>query len=183
MQDKLFFFGYYEGFRQTTQTGAEPDIVPANADFFNGVFRYVADDGQVRSVNVMKLSGLPIDPKMQSRRLLEASRTRRTSTTTTSGNSTAGLLLNTAGYRFNQTRPEQPRPRSGSASTTRLQQNHQFEGSCSATSRKPTTGTDLDFFSPDRPLVYTSSDPQARLAPGVSLDRRSNFQNEVRVRR
>ena len=49
MKDKLFFFGYYEGFRQTTQT-SQNLTVPANADFFDGVFRYAGTDGVVRSV-------------------------------------------------------------------------------------------------------------------------------------
>ena len=48
-KDRLFFFGYYEGFRQTTQTSQNLTI-PANADFCDGVFRYAGTDGVVRSV-------------------------------------------------------------------------------------------------------------------------------------
>ena len=75
--NKLFFFVNYEGFRQTTQT-AQNLTIPANADFYNGVFRYVDLDGIVRSVNVMQLTGLPIDPKLQSNDpVVQAARRRR----------------------------------------------------------------------------------------------------------
>ena len=65
LRNKLFFFGYYEGFRQTTQT-SQNLTVPANPGLLNGEFRYAALDGSVRSVNVMQLSGLPIDQKLRS---------------------------------------------------------------------------------------------------------------------
>ena len=58
MRNKMFFFFNYEGFRQTTQT-SQNVIIPANNDLLNGVFRYVATDGSLQSVNVMQLSGLP----------------------------------------------------------------------------------------------------------------------------
>ena len=57
-RDRIFFFGYYEGFRQTTQT-AQNLTIPANPDLLNGVFRYAGTDGVVRSVNVMQLSACP----------------------------------------------------------------------------------------------------------------------------
>ncbi len=46
-KDKMFFFGYYEGFRQETQFSRNLTI-PANADFFDGMFRYAAQDGTTR---------------------------------------------------------------------------------------------------------------------------------------
>ena len=63
-RDKLFFFFTYEGQRQT-QTPAQNLTIPANADFYDGVFRYVDLSGNVRSVNVMQLSGLAIDPMVR----------------------------------------------------------------------------------------------------------------------
>ena len=37
-------------------------MIPAHDDFLQGVFRYVGADGQIRAVNVLQLSGLPLDP-------------------------------------------------------------------------------------------------------------------------
>ena len=72
MRNKLFFFFNYEGFRQTTQT-SQNVIIPANNDLLNGVFRYVANDGSLQQVNVMQLTGLPVDSKLLRRAALEAS--------------------------------------------------------------------------------------------------------------
>src|SRR5687768_5881295 len=99
-RDKLFFFFNYEGFRQETQI-AQNLTIPANADFYNGVFRYTDLSGNVQSVNVMQLSGLSIDPKVRSdvlARIPAASNVNNFDV----GNSTAARLLNSAGYRFLQ---------------------------------------------------------------------------------
>ena len=100
-KNRLFFFGYYEGFRQTTQT-AQNLTIPANPDLLDGVFRYVGTDGVVRSVNVMQLTGLPIDPKLRSDFLSKIPGATNVNNYDV-GNSTATRVLNTAGYRFNQT--------------------------------------------------------------------------------
>ena len=61
-----FFFDYYEGFRQTSQPSRNLTI-PANPDFFDGVFRYVSPgETAVKSVNVMQLSGQTVDAKLRS---------------------------------------------------------------------------------------------------------------------
>ena len=100
VRNRLFFFGHYEGFRQ--ETAAEQNLtIPANADFINGMFRYVAtSDGTVRSVNVLQLSGLTADPIV--RNLLSLLPDASTVNNFNRGNSTAARLLNTAGYQFNQ---------------------------------------------------------------------------------
>ncbi len=176
-KDKLFFFGYYEGFRQTTQTSQNLTI-PANADFFDGVFRYagtrwrrplgerdaaVGADGRLDAA-----VGLPV----------EDSRLRRTSTTSTSAIRRRPAVLNTAGYRFNQTDLNNRDQYGLHASTTRSRRNHRFEGVYSYF-KEIDDRTDLDFITPDRPLVYTSSDPK-RLALAWRWIGSSNFQNEVR---
>jgi len=60
-----FYFANYEGMRQTQQP-SQNLVIPANADFYSGVFRYVGTDGVLRSANLMSLTGLTIDPKLRS---------------------------------------------------------------------------------------------------------------------
>jgi hypothetical protein len=174
-RNRLFFFGYYEGFRQTTAT-AQNLTIPANADFFNGVFRYVALDGVVRSVNVAQLTGLPVDSKLRNdvfSKIPAASNVNNYDV----GNSTAARVLNTAGYRFNQ-KDLNTRDQYGFRVDYELSANHRFEGVYSYF-KEIDDRTDLDFVSPDRPLVYTSSDPK-RFALAWRWSATSNFQNELR---
>ncbi len=174
-RNKLFFFGYYEGFRQTTQF-EQNLLIPANADFYNGVFRYVGLDNVVRSVNVMQLSGLPIDPRLQAdfiSKLPAASNVNNFDV----GNSTTARLLNTAGYRFNQTDLNN-RDQYGFRLDYELSDSHRFEGVYSYF-KEIDDRTDLDRVSPDRPLVYTSSDPK-RFALAWRWIGSSRFQTEVR---
>ena len=174
-KNRIFFFGYYEGFRQTTQT-AQNLTVPANPDLLNGVFKYAGTDGVVRSVNVMQLAGLPVDPKLRSDFLSKVPGATNVNNYDV-GNSTAARVLNTAGYRFNQTDlndRDQYTFRLDYAMTDR----HRFEG-VYGYFKETDDRTDLDFISPDRPLVFTNSD-----AKRTSLAWRwmagESFQNEVR---
>ena len=116
----------------------------------------------------MQLSGQTVDPRLRLGFLLEDSRARRTSTTSTPGNSTADRVLNTAGYRFNQTDLNN-RDQYGFRVDYALTDSHRFEGVYSYF-KEIDDRTDLDFISPDRPLVFTNSDRQAVLA-GVALAR------------
>ena len=175
-KDKLFFFGYYEGFRQKTQP-AQNLTIPANADLMDGVFRYLATDGSgaVRSVNVMQLTGLAVDPKLRSEFLSlipSASNVNNFDV----GNSTTARLLNTAGYRFNQT-DNNNRDQFGFKVDLSASNNHKFEGVYSYF-KEVDDRTDLDFVSPE-PLVYTSSDVH-RFSLGWRWLGSSNFQNELR---
>jgi len=173
-RNRLFFFATYEGFRQETQT-SQNLIVPANADLLNGVFRYVDLSGQVRSVNVMQLSGLPIDPKLRTDFLSKIPTT--TPNNFDVGNSTAARTLNTAGYRYNQTdlnNRDQFTVRLDYTMTDR----NRFEGVYSYF-KETDDRTDLDAVTTDRPLVYTSSDPK-RYALAWRWIGSANFQNEVR---
>jgi hypothetical protein len=174
-KDKLFFFGYYEGFRQVTQTSQNLTI-PANADFFNGAFRYLANDGVVRSVNVMELSGQTVDAKLRTdffSKIPGASNVNNYDV----GNSTASRILNTAGYRFNQT-DNNNRDQYGFRFDYAFSDKHRFEAVYSYF-KEIDDRTDLDLITPDRPLVFTSSDPK-RFAASWRYLASSNFQNEVR---
>ena len=175
VRNKLFFFANYEGFRQTTQT-AQNVTIPANADLLNGVFRYVATDGVQREVNVMQLTGLPIDAKLRTEQLAKIPAASNVNNYDV-GNSTSARVLNTAGYRFNQTDLNQ-RDQYVFRGDYALSERHRFEGVYSYF-KEIDDRTDLDLVSTDRPLVYTSSDPK-RYALAWRWIPSSNFQNEVR---
>jgi carboxypeptidase family protein/TonB-dependent receptor-like protein len=152
-QNRLFFFGYYEGFRQKTAT-AQNVTVPASADFLDGVFRYVGLDGAVHAVNVMQLSGLPIDQKLRAdflSKLPAASNVNNFDV----GNSAAGRLLNTAGYRFNQNDLNN-RDQLSLRFDYQFSNRHKFEGVFSYY-KDSDDRTDIDTISPDRPLVVVTS--------------------------
>lgn len=155
VRNKLFFFGYYEGFRQTTQ--ATPNLViPANPDFIDGVFRYAALDGTVGSVNVAQLSGLALDPRLRADLLSKIPSSSNVNNFLV-GNSRADRILNTAGYRRNQT-DINARDQFDSRVDYNLGDSHRFEGIFSYF-KETDDRTDLDAVSP-KPLVYTSSNPK-----------------------
>jgi Carboxypeptidase regulatory-like domain/TonB dependent receptor len=175
LRDKAFFFGYYEGFRQTTQP-AQNLTIPANADLLDGVFRYVSPgETTVRSVNVMQLTGLPVDPKLRAE-FLAMIPTASNVNNYDVGNSTATRILNTAGYRFSQT-DVNDRDQYGFRGDYALTDRHRFEGVYSYF-KEVDDRTDLDFVSPE-PLVYTSSDVH-RFSLAWRWLSSANFQNELR---
>ncbi len=175
MKDKMFFFGYYEGFRQTTQT-SQNLTVPANPDFFDGVFRYAGTDGVARSVNVMQLSGQTVDSRLRSDFFSKIPGSSNVNNYLV-GNSTADRVLNTAGYRFNQTDLNN-RDQYGFRIDYAFSDSNRFEGVYSYF-KEVDDRTDLDLITPDRPLVFTNSDPK-RLALAWRWLGSSKFQNEVR---
>jgi len=175
-QDKLFFFAYYEGFRQRTQ--ATPNMtIPANDDFLRGVFRYVRpSDGSVQSVNVLQLAGLRIDPMVQ-QRILSSVPSAANVNNFDVGNSNTTRLLNTAGYRFNQS-DQNNRNQWGFRVDLQANQNHRIE--FTHTSFKETDDrTDIDLVN-QRPLAFTQS--TARLIVGAwRWSVSPSLQNEVRI--
>jgi hypothetical protein len=170
-RDKLFFFGYYEGFRQETATSQNLTI-PANDDLLDGVFRYNASDGQLRSVNVMQLTGLPLDQKLRTEFLSKIPRAANVN-----NRDITTLTPNTGGYRFNQ-RDLNDRDQYGFKIDYALSDRQKFEGTFSYF-KEVDDRTDLDFISPDRPLIFTSSDPK-RFSLGWRWTGASSFQNELR---
>ena len=176
LRNRMFFFFNYEGFRQTTQT-SQNVVIPANDDLLNGVFRYVANDGSLQQVNVMQLTGLPVDPKLRAEqfsKLPSASNVNNRDV----GNSTAARLLNTAGYRFNQTDLNN-RDQYVFRADIGASERHRFEGVYSYY-KDLDDRTDLDLISPDRPLLYASSAARRFVGAWRWLPT-SSFQNEIRA--
>ena len=176
VRDKLFFFGYYEGFRQKQQP-QQNLVIPANGDLFDGVFRYVSPgETAVRSVNVMQLTGLPIDPAFRTEFLSKFAPASNVNNFDV-GNSSSTRSLNTAGYRFNQT-DLNDRNQMSLRMDYAMSDRQKFEGTFSYF-KETDDRTDLDFVSLDRPLIYTSSDPKLFSLAWRWLGS-STFQNELR---
>jgi hypothetical protein len=97
-KDKLFFYLNYEGVRLNAQTPVDTTILTPDAR--NGIFTYQDASGTVHKINVLRLRNTTIDPAMQN--LLNQVPTPDKINNFDVGDSTAGLLKNTAGYRFNQ---------------------------------------------------------------------------------
>jgi hypothetical protein len=117
IKNKLFFWGFYEGFRQRQQT-LQSNIVPVNADYLTGMYRYSpSSGGAVQSVNVLNminaniaalkaagkttLSPLTINQTIQQLYLAKV-RQAGTGNSLACGDSTAAVSRNTTCYQFNQ---------------------------------------------------------------------------------
>ena len=158
-------------------------MIPANADFYNGVFRYVGTDG-VRALRqpdaADRIAPGPQAPK-DFLSLIPAAIQREQLQV---GNSTSDRLLNTAGYRFNQTdlnNRDQYTFRGDYTATDA----HRFEGVFSYF-KETDDRTDLDFVSPDRPLVYHQLGSEAvclRMALGgdVQVSERAAWRRQSRA--
>ncbi|MBZ5618511.1 MAG: TonB-dependent receptor [Acidobacteriia bacterium] len=95
-KDKLFFFGAFEGtydHQQVAQNG-----VVLTPDARNGIFTYIDTGGNLRKVNVLAARGVGIDPVAQG----IVNQLPTSINNYDVGDSSPGLLLNTAGYAFNQ---------------------------------------------------------------------------------
>jgi hypothetical protein len=173
VRNRLFFFGYYEGFRQRTQV-TQNNVIPASDDFLQGVFRYVGADGQIRSANVTQLAGLPLDPVVQ-QGILSSVPAASNVNNFDVGNSIESRRLNTAGYRFLQ-RNLNDRDQWGVRTDYEATPSHRFEGNYSWF-RETDDRSDLDAIH-ERPAVFTKSTVQRYVAAWQW--RRSNMTNEVR---
>ena len=177
MKNKIFFFGYYEGFRRK-QAGAQNQTVAANADTFQGVWRYVStSDGQVRSVNIVQAVGATLDPKMQ-QDVFSKIASYSNVNNYDRGDSKSDRILNTAGYRWDQNR-QTVRNYYGGRIDYELSTKHRFEGIFTYFKEKDDR-PDLDFISQDRPLAYTES-PVKRFVGAWRWMVSSSLTNEVRA--
>ncbi len=156
LEDRLFFFFSYEGFRQRTQA-SQNNTIPVNDEFLNGVFRYAATDGTVQAVNVLNPGGtvpaLTLDPKMKAM-LFDLVPKASLANNYDVGNSSSSRLLNTAGYRFNQT-DKNNRDQYSFRFDYQLNDAHHFEF-IHQRFKERDDRTDLDAIH-QRPVVYTWS--------------------------
>jgi hypothetical protein len=173
VHNRLFFYGYYEGFRQRSDV-SQNTVIPAHDDLLQGVFRYVGADGQRRAVNVLQLSGLPLD-RVVGRDILPQVPGASNVNNFDAGNSAEGRLLNTAGYRFLQ-RQLTDRNQWGLRLDFEATPAHRFEMNY-AWFRETDDRGDLDSIH-ERPLVFTDSTVQRYV--GAWRWNRSGFTNEVR---
>jgi hypothetical protein len=117
IKNKLFFWGSYEGFR-LRQTALTSLIVPANADYVTGTYRYVSGTTVVpvnvlaminanmaakRAAGTTTLPDLVINPLIQSQFLSQYS---TNGNSLACGDSTATSIRNTTCDQFNQSNPQ-----------------------------------------------------------------------------
>jgi hypothetical protein len=173
VRNRLFFYGYLEMFRERSDA-AQNSVIPAHDDLLQGAFRYVGADGQIRTVNVLQLSGLPLD-QVVSRTILPDIPRAANVNNFDAGNSREGRLLNTAGYRFLQ-RQETERNQWGIRLDFEATPSHKFEMNYAWFSEQDDRG-DIDGIH-ERPVVLTDSTVQRYV--GAWRWTRSNFINEAR---
>jgi hypothetical protein len=137
LKSKLFFFAFYEGFRQSTGVGESRGfyqatgkvrnmIIPAHDDLLTGVFRYVRQsDGSLQAVNVLQLAGVALDPHVK-RLILDRVPSAAHVNNFKVGDSVNGRLLNSAGFSFNQ-RAYQSRNQFGFRNDYQAHQAHRLE--------------------------------------------------------
>ena len=172
-RSRLFFYTYYEGFRQRRQV-TQNNIIPAHDDLLQGTFRYVATDGQIRATNVIQVTGVAVDAAVRRdvlRSVPDASNVNNFDV----GNSSASRLLNTAGYQFLQ-RAHNDRNQWGLRLDYAATLAHRFELNY-AWFRETDDRPDLDTIH-ERPLVFTDSTVHRYV--GAWRWSRSTFTNEVR---
>ena len=173
VRNRLFFFGYYEGQRQQNQV-TQFDVIPAHDDLLQGAFRYVGADGQIRSANVLQVSGLRPDPVV-ARDILSRIPSASLVNNFDVGNSTANRLLNTAGFAFLQTEKNR-RNQWGTRIDFEASPRHKFEANY-AWFREIDDRSDIDEVH-ERPVVFTRSTVQRYV--GAWRWTTTNLTNEVR---
>ena len=95
-KDKFFYYGTYEALRDREQTSTNGYVLTPDAR--NGIFTYTAG-GVVQKANLLALRNVGIDPFVQNSILNQIPTAYNNFLV---GDSSSGLLRNTAGYRFNQ---------------------------------------------------------------------------------
>ncbi|MBI3470120.1 MAG: TonB-dependent receptor [Candidatus Solibacter usitatus] len=95
-KDKLFFYTNYEAFRNRQRSTNDRTILTADAR--GGIFTYRDTRGNIQKVNILRAMGVSIDPALQ--QLINQIPGPEKINNFRSGDSSASLLRNTAGYSF-----------------------------------------------------------------------------------
>ena len=95
-RDKLFFYMNYEAYRLRSQTAEDATILTASARA--GIESYIDKSGNVRTANILNITGLKPDPAIQA--LINQIPTPDKINNFRVGDSHPGQLLNTAGYSY-----------------------------------------------------------------------------------
>ena len=164
-KDKLFFFGFYEGFRERAGNPSLITTLLPNAR--QGVFTYRDNQGQTRTINVLGLRDLSADPFMQNiiSRLPGAN--------TIEG----GDGFNTAGFRLNQS-DFRNRNVGGGRIDYSINASHRLEGVYNYTNEKDAR-TDIDSINQ---IPKASTDSNVNFAVGAwNWQVNNNLNNEVRI--
>lgn len=119
LRDKLFFYSYFDGFRQKLQSARNTTVLRPDAR--NGIFTYVDAAGNRRQLNILQAAGVPMDPAV--RQLLDR-------VPTTVNFPSVGDGRNTGGYRINQ-RDNRTRDNVGGRLDFHPSARHHFSGTYS----------------------------------------------------
>ncbi len=114
-KDKLFFFTYFEGFRQRSSNSATGTILLPAAR--QGIFTYRDNSGQTRTLDILGLKNLGIDPAIAN--IL--------SKAPSQANTQLGDGRNTGGFAFNKSAPND-RDVAGFRLDYNYNDRHHFEG-------------------------------------------------------
>lgn len=114
-KDKLFFFTYFEGFRQRQSSPTIGSVLTSNAR--QGIFTYRDNSGQTRTLDILRLKNLGIDPAIAN----------VLSKVPNQINTQLGDGLNTGGFAFNKSSPND-RDVAGFRLDYNYNARHHFEG-------------------------------------------------------
>lgn len=167
-KDKLFFFTYFEGFRQRSSAPTIGTVLTPNAR--QGIFTYRDNSGQTRTLDILRLKSLGIDPAVAN--IL--------SRVPNQINTQTGDGRNTGGFAFNKSSPND-RDVAGFRLDYNYNSRHHFEGVYQHASEN-VSRPDIDTSFNQNPLVSNVGTTNFFVV-AWNFAASPTFNNEVRVGR